>query len=100
VDVAVGGVAADALGARRIGAIAWPICQRHVAAVHLLTGDDILAAQRLLWRELRLAVEPAAALGLAALRAGLVRPRPDERVALVLCGANVDPAGLATPATG
>lgn len=100
VDVAVGGVAADALGARRIGAIAWPICQRHVAAVHLLTGDDILAAQRLLWRELRLAVEPAAALGLAALRAGLVRPRPDERVALVLCGANVDPAVLATPVTG
>ena len=44
--------------------------------------------------------EPAAALGLAALRAGLVRPRPDEQVALVLCGANVDPAVLATPAAG
>ena len=30
VDVAVGGIAADSLGARRIGAIAWEITQRHV----------------------------------------------------------------------
>ncbi len=95
VDVDVGGVAADALGARRIGSIAWQLCQQHVAAVHLVADADILAAQHLLWRELRLAVEPAAALGLAALRAGLVRPRADEPVALVLCGANVDPATLA-----
>lgn len=98
VDVAVGGLAADALGARRIGSIAWPLCQRHVEAAHLLADADIMAAQQLLWRELRLAVEPAAALGLAALRAGLVRPRADEHVALVLCGANVDPTMLATPA--
>ena len=34
-------------------------------------------------------------LGLAALRTGAYRPRPGERVALVICGANVDPATLA-----
>ena len=94
VDVAVGGVAADALGARRIGRIAWPICQRFVADAHLVADADTLAAQRALWSELRLAVEPAAALPLAALRAGLVRPLPHERVLLVLCGANFDPVGL------
>ena len=94
VDVAVSGLAADALGARRIGSIAWPICQRHVAASHLLPDAAILEAQRLLWTELRLAVEPAAALPLAALRCGAVRPGPQERVALVLCGANFDPATL------
>jgi threonine dehydratase len=94
VDVVVGGVAADALGARRIGRIAWPICQRGVADAHLVADADIVAAQRALWHELRLAVEPAAALPLAALRAGLVTPRPHERVALVLCGANFDPAIL------
>ena len=94
VDVAVSGLAADALGARRIGSIAWPICQRHVAASHLLPDAAILEAQRLLWTELRLAVEPAAALPLAALRCGAVRPAPHERVALVLCGANFDPATL------
>ena len=94
VDVAVSGLAADALGARRIGSIAWPICQRFVAASHLLPDPAIREAQRLLWTELRLAVEPAAALPLAALRCGAVRPAPHERVALVLCGANFDPATL------
>jgi threonine dehydratase len=95
VDVAVGGLAADALGARRLGTVAWPLCQRFVAAAHLLDDAAIAAAQQALWRELRLLVEPAAALPLAALQGGAVRPQPGERVALVLCGANVDPSSLA-----
>ncbi len=95
VDVAVSGLAADSLGARRLGAIAWQLCQQHVAASHLLTDDMIRAAQRRLWRELRLAVEPAAALPLAALDAGIVTPAAHERVMLVLCGGNVDPATVA-----
>ena len=94
-DVPVSGLAVDALGARRIGSLAWPICQRFVAATHLLDDEAILAAQTRLWREFRLAVEPAAALPLAALTRGLVKPQPRERVALVLCGANFDPATLA-----
>ena len=94
VDVAVSGLAADALGARRIGRIAWPICQRFVAASHLVADGAISAAQQRLWRDLRLAVEPAAALPLAALLSGVVRPAPHERVALVICGANFDPATL------
>jgi len=65
-----------------------------VAASHLLTEDAIRQAQRLLWTELRLAVEPAAALPLAALRSGAIRPAADECIALVLCGANFDPASL------
>jgi threonine dehydratase len=96
VDVAVSGLAADALGARRIGQIAWAVSQQHVAAAHLLPDEAIRAAQLLLWNELRLAVEPAAALPLAALRCGAVKPAADERVALVLCGANFDPATLDT----
>jgi threonine dehydratase len=95
VDVEVSGLAADALGARRIGSIAWPICQQHVSAVHLLPDEAIRAAQRQLWTNLRLAVEPAAALPLAALRCAAVQPGPQERIALVLCGANFDPASLA-----
>jgi threonine dehydratase len=96
VDVAVGGLAADALGARRIGGVAWPITQRFVAASHRVSDAAISAAQQQLWTALRLAVEPAAALGLAALRSGLVRPGAQERVALVLCGANFDPSTLAS----
>jgi threonine dehydratase len=94
VDVVVSGLAADALGAGRIGSIAWPICQRAVAATHLLGDEAIHTAQRRLWQDLHLAVEPAAALPLAALISGAVRPAAHERVALVLCGANFEPASL------
>jgi threonine dehydratase len=99
VDVAVGGIAADSLGARRIGAIAWEIAQRHVADSVLLTDDAIRTAQQFMWREFKLAVEPAAALPLAALQSGAVRPAAGERVCLIVCGANVDPATLAGAAT-
>lgn len=95
VDVDVRGVAADSLGARRIGAIAWDITQRWVPQSLLLPDGAIRDAQLWLWREMKLAVEPAAALGLAALQAGVHVPGADERVCLVVCGANVDPATLA-----
>jgi threonine dehydratase len=94
VDVDVSGIAADSLGARRIGAIAWELTQRHVDAAHLLGDAAIRAAQLALWKEMRLAVEPAAALPLAALATGAVAPRRGERVLLVICGANVDLATL------
>lgn len=95
VDVAVSGVAADALGAKRIGAISWDITRRHVKEALLLPDDAIRAAQRWLWKEMKLAVEPAAALGLAALQTGVYRPEPDEKLCLIICGGNVDPATLA-----
>ena len=97
VDVAVSGLAADALGARRLGDIAWAVSQQHVQAVHLLADAAIAEAQALLWRELRLLVEPAAALPLAALRQGVVRPAPGERVGLVICGANLALKDLELP---
>jgi threonine dehydratase len=95
VDVPVSGIAADSLGARRIGSIAWDIAQRHVPLALLLTDAAIRHAQLTLWKEFKLAVEPAAALGLAALQCGAYGPAVDETVALVICGANVDPATLA-----
>jgi threonine dehydratase len=94
VDVPVSGIAADSLGARRLGSIAWDITQQHVAQAALLTDTAIREAQRFMWTELKLAVEPAAALPLAALRSGVVRPSAGETVCLIVCGANLDPASL------
>jgi threonine dehydratase len=94
VDVGVSGIAADSLGARRIGRIAWAVAQQHVAQAELLTDEAIRTAQRFLWQELKLAVEPAAALPLAALQSGAVRPRAGASVCLIVCGANLDPATL------
>ena len=94
VDVAVSGLAADSLGARRIGDIAWAVSQRHIAGAHLLSDEAIARAQQRMWSQWRLAVEPAAALPLAALWEGVVRPAPTEKVCVIVCGANVDPATL------
>ena len=94
VDVAVSGIAADSLGARRIGSLAWEATQAQVRDALLLGDDSIRAAQLWLWNELKLAVEPAAALPLAALQSSRYLPRVDEKVCLIICGANVDPASL------
>lgn len=94
VDVAVSGVAADSLGAKRIGEIAWDITQRHVRDSLLLPDTAIREAQLWLWKQMKIAVEPAAALGLAALQTGAYRPGAAEKVCLVLCGANLDPSTL------
>ena len=95
VDVAVGGIAADSLGAKRIGALSWEVTQREVRDALLLEDDAIQTAQRWFWKEMKMAIEPAAALGLAALQTGFYRPAASERVCLVICGANIDPASLA-----
>jgi threonine dehydratase len=95
VDVPVGGVAADALGAKRIGNIGWAVTQRCVKDALVLDDSAITAAQGWLWTTLKLGVEPAAALGLAALQSGVFRPGADDKVCLILCGANVAPATLA-----
>ena len=94
VDVDVGGIAADSLGAKRIGAIAWELTQRHVMTSLLVPDAAIRHAQLTLWKQLKLAVEPAAALGLAALQTGAWQPRANEKICLVLCGANLDAVTL------
>jgi len=94
VDIEVAGMAVDALGARRAGALPFEIARRFVDRVVLVDDEDLVRAQRRLWSDLRLAVELAAASGLAALASGAYRPAPGERVGIVVCGGNVDPASL------
>lgn len=94
VDVEVGGIAADSLGAQRIGSIAWALTRQWVALSLLVDDDAIRRAQHWLWAEMKLAVEPAAALPLAALQSGVYTPERGERVCLIVCGANIDPATL------
>lgn len=96
VEVQVGGVAADSLGARRIGDVALEVARRRRVDSVLVPDDAIMAARRELWEEYRIVVEPGAATAYAALRSGAYRPSPGERVAVVLCGGNTDPADLST----
>ena len=88
VDAPAGGIAADSLAPRQVGQLMFPIAQRHVAAAVLVSEDAIRDAQRRLWDVLRVAAEPGGATALAALLSGRYRPEKDERVAVLLCGAN------------
>jgi threonine dehydratase len=88
----VGGVAADSLGAARVGDIAYAAVRDHVDRIVVVSDDDIVQAQRALWKELRLVVEPGGAAATAALVADAYRPAPGERVVSLVCGSNCDPA--------
>jgi threonine dehydratase len=92
VEVAVSGVAADSLGARRIGDIGFSVAVRTGVVSVLVSDADIVTARALLWDEYRMMVEHGAAAAYAALTSGAYEPKPGERVAVVLCGANTDPA--------
>jgi threonine dehydratase len=94
VDAPAGSIAVDALAPRRIGELVFPITQSYVADVVLVDDDAIRHAQRALWQAVRIAAEPAGSVTVAALLAGAYKPAADERVAVVISGANMSPAQL------
>jgi threonine dehydratase len=94
VDAPAGSIAVDALAPRRVGDIVFPITQAYVEDVLLVDDDAIRGAQRMLWQTARIAAEPAAAVGVAALLTGAYQPAPGERVAVIISGANMSPSQL------
>jgi threonine dehydratase len=88
VDAPVSGVAADSLGAPRVGQLMFPLAQKYIDRSVLVPDESITAAQQLLWDRLRVIAEPGGAAALAALTSGAYRPEPGERVGVLLCGAN------------
>ena len=88
VDALAGGIAADSLAPRRVGERVFPIVQRHVKQVVLVTDEAIAQAQRALWSTLRVAAEPGGAAALAALLSGRFRAREGSRVAVIVSGGN------------
>lgn len=94
VDVEVSGVASDSLGARRAGDIAFAVARVMNVRSLLVTDDDIVRARRELWSRHRVVVENGAAAAYAALTGGAYHPAPNEKVAVICCGANTDPSDL------
>jgi threonine dehydratase len=94
VEVEVGGLTADSLGARRIGELAYRVAAGARVRSLLVTEDAVVAARQRLWDELHVAAEHGGAAALAALTSGAYRPAAGERVGVVVCGSNTDPADL------
>jgi threonine dehydratase len=90
VDADAGSIAADSLAPRQVGQLMFPIAQRFVDRVVLVTDNAIRQAQTALWTTLRLVAEPGAAAPLAALLSRAYQPARGERISVLISGANTD----------
>ncbi|NWD25674.1 threonine/serine dehydratase [Pseudomonas yamanorum] len=94
VDVETGGIAADSLGCKRVGNVPFSVLLPAVSESVLVSDEQIRDAQMVLWERLRIASEPGGATAFAALISGAYVRSPGERVAVVICGGNADPASF------
>ena len=88
VDAEAGGYAADSLAPKRVGELMFPIAERFIDRVVLVTDDDIRQAQETLWQKLRLVAEPGGAAAFSALLSGRYKPEKGERVGVIVSGGN------------
>ena len=80
---------------RHIGTLAFEAATHFVEKVILVQDEAISAAQRRIWEDLRMVVEPGGATAIAALLTGSYRPQAGERVGVLICGGNADLLKLA-----
>ncbi|TGQ67359.1 threonine/serine dehydratase [Mesorhizobium sp. M00.F.Ca.ET.186.01.1.1] len=92
VDAPAEGIAADSLAPKRVGEMMFPIAEAFVERSILVSDDDIVAAQKALWNRVRIISEPGGAAAFAAILSGRYTPAPGERVAVLVCGSNTNPA--------
>jgi threonine dehydratase len=88
VDAEAGGIAADSLAPKRVGELMFPLATAFIDRSILVSDDDIQSAQRALWETVRVVAEPGGAAAFAALLSGKYLVAPDERVGVLVCGAN------------
>ena len=88
VDAKAGSVAADSLAPQRVGALMFPLAQAYAEKPILVTDAEILAAQTALWDAVRIVAEPGGAAALAAVLSEKYVPAANERVTVLVCGAN------------
>ncbi|MCF2969871.1 pyridoxal-phosphate dependent enzyme [Synechococcus sp. Nb3U1] len=89
VRIPVPNTIADGIRTSYPGQHTFPVIQRYVDEVVLVSDADILRAMQLLLTRLKLVIEPTGAVGIAALLAQkIVLPR--RRIGVILSGGNVD----------
>ncbi|MFX1803594.1 threonine/serine dehydratase [Paraburkholderia sp. A1RO-5] len=82
---------ADSLMSPHTEQYSYTLCRRHVERVVTVSDDALRTAMRLLFDELKLAVEPACATATAGLYGPLRDTLEGKRVGVLLCGTNTDP---------
>lgn len=80
----------DALESPAPGELTFPVLQKTVADIALVSDAEVAEAMRYAFATLKLVVEPGGSVGLAALLAGKVKLDGGKTAGLVLSGGNVD----------
>ena len=80
---------ADGLIGQTIGKLNFEVCERNVDDVVLVTDDQMREAVKTLLLDTHILVEPSGAAPVAALLSGVYKPKPRERIALVISGGNI-----------
>lgn len=88
VSVELDSIAADSLGATRIGDICWSTIAGAAVDSVVVSDNEIITARRMLWDRFRIVVEHGTATAVAAVVEGHVTPTPDSTLCVLLCGAN------------
>jgi threonine dehydratase len=81
---------ADSLGAPCAMPYSYSLVRRFVSRIVCVTDTEMQKAMGLLFRQMRIAVEPACAAATAALQGPLAQSLAGKRVVLVFCGSNID----------
>ncbi len=81
---------AKSLGAPYALPYTFEICRDHIQDIVLVSDDDLFRSMAILFRELKLVTEPAAAASLAALTGPLRELAVGKRVGIIACGSNID----------
>ena len=81
---------ADSLGAPFALPISYELCKENVDELVLVSDDELKDTMGLLFRELKIAVEPACVASTAALIGPLSGRFAGKKVVTVMCGSNID----------
>jgi threonine dehydratase len=85
---------ADSLGAPYAAPYSFALCRKYLDDLVIVDDDALRRAMLLLFASAKLAVEPAGAAATAALVGPLRERLLGKRVGVIVCGANIDPAGF------
>ena len=80
---------ADGLVGQTIGKMNFEICKQNVSEVVLVTDEMMRHAVKTMLLDMHILVEPSGAAPVAALLSGAYKPKPGERIALVISGGNI-----------
>ncbi len=89
VRIAVPATIADGAQTQQVGALTFPVIQRHVRAMLTVTDDQLITTMRFMAERMKQVVEPTGCLGAAAVLEQVVDLK-GKRVGILLSGGNVD----------